>query len=868
MNSHFQPRSSRQDFLLSPVCAMVLLALSAWQVGAHADTAATQVAQVEFETTFLAPGSSQGVDLSRFSKGNIVAPGKYSVDLLVNDGWIGRTDVTFKREHGAADGASAQPCLGKRELERAGVDLKKLPADVLERLADAGTCLPIGQIVPGASADFDFGDQRLKLSIPQVAMNRQARGYVSPEFWDKGVTAGFLDYSFNLYANHSRRLGQTQTQAYLGTRWGFNADVWRFRHDGALLWSSETGSRYQRISTFVQRDLPSLSAQLTIGETHTSGELFDSTAFRGVRLATDDRMVPESLRGYAPTVRGTARSNAKVTIKQSGSVVYDTTVAPGAFEINDLYATGYGGDLAVTVAEADGSEHTFLVPYAAVPMSLRVGANRFSVSAGVVRNNQLLGSPALVQATWQRGISNMLTAYGGVNLSQGYTALMLGGAFNTSFGAIGVDYTQSSTTLANLPRMGGGSARVSYSKDLPSTGGNIALAAYRYSTEGYMDLNTALRVRDVAERGQSIESVSRQRNRAQATYSQQLGDNWGQLQATVSATSYWNRPASDVGYTLGYNNRFKSVSYGVQVSRQRAADGKSSTMYSASLSIPLGKTNPVSVSANMSRDGAGRLAMQSTVSGSLGEASDLSYGASFTHGSGAGQERQTAASANLFYRTSVGDLSGTVGVGSSHTQASVGMRGGVVAHPGGITLAPSLSETFGIVEAPDAEGARLINAPGVKVNGSGYVVVPYLTPYSSNGVELDPKGMSTDVELQVTSQQVAPRAGAIVLLKYETKSGRTALFQVKQADGSALPFGATVLDEKQEPIGVVGQGSKFIARGLQDKGQLTVMAAEGGAAMCRISYEMPVREKGAKADGYERVEASCDLVNRAASTAR
>ncbi|MDZ4361104.1 MAG: fimbria/pilus outer membrane usher protein, partial [Variovorax sp.] len=366
----------------------------------------------------------------------------------------------------------------------------------------------------------------------------------------------------------------------------------------------------------------------------------------------------------------------------------------------------------------------------------------------------------------------------------------------------------------------------------------------------------------VGRRGQSIESVSRQRNRAQATYSQQLGNDWGQLQATVSATSYWNRPASDLGYTLGYNNRYKSLSYSVQVSRQRAADGKATTMYYASLSIPLGKTQPVSVSASMSRDGAGRLGMQSTLSGTQGADSDLSYGATVNHASGGGQERQAAASANVYYRTSVGDLSGSVGVGSDYTQGSVGMRGAVVAHPGGITLAPSLSETFGIVEVPDAEGARLVNAPGVKVNGSGYAVVPYLTPYSTNAVDLDPKGLSTDVELQTTSQQVAPRAGAIVWLKYETKSGRAALFQARQADGTALPFGAQVLDEKQEPIGVVGQGSKFIARGLQDKGQLTVTAGEGGATLCRISYEMPARERGHEAGGYELIAVDCNEVGR------
>ncbi|MDP9919368.1 DNA-binding response OmpR family regulator [Variovorax boronicumulans] len=102
---------------------------------------------------------------------------------------------------------------------------------------------------------------------------------------------------------------------------------------------------------------------------------------------------------------------------------------------------------------------------------------------------------------------------------------------------------------------------------------------------------------------------------------------------------------------------------------------------------------------------------------------------------------------------------------------------------------------------------------------------------------------------------IAQQGGAV-------KSGRAALFQAKQADGTPLPFGATVLDEKQEPIGIVGQGSKFIARGLQDKGLLTVKAGEGGAALCRIAYEMPVQEKGGKADGYVQVEANCDGVVR------
>ncbi|MFP3560306.1 fimbria/pilus outer membrane usher protein, partial [Paraburkholderia sp. SIMBA_049] len=103
----------------------------------------------------------------------------------------------------------------------------------------------------------------------------------------------------------------------------------------------------------------------------------------------------------------------------------------------------------------------------------------------------------------------------------------------------------------------------------------------------------------------------------------------------------------------------------------------------------------------------------------------------------------------------------------------------LVAHRGGITFSQPVSETFAIVEAPGAAGARVTNAAGVKVDGNGYAVVPYLTPYSLNTVALDPKGIPMDVELKETSRQIAPRAGAVPLIRFATDTGRAALVQAR-----------------------------------------------------------------------------------------
>ena len=56
------------------------------------------------------------------------------------------------------------------------------------------------------------------------------------------------------------------------------------------------------------------------------------------------------------------------------------------FAISDLYATGYNGDLEVTVKETNGKESYFVVPYSSVPQLLREGYSRYSVAAGEIRD--------------------------------------------------------------------------------------------------------------------------------------------------------------------------------------------------------------------------------------------------------------------------------------------------------------------------------------------------------------------------------------------------------------------------------------------------------------------------------------------------
>lgn len=171
------------------------------------------------------------------------------------------------------------------------------------------------------------------------------------------MTSGMLGYSLNGYSSSSN--GQTFNSAFAGINTGLNLGSWYFRHNGSYNWQENGDSKYSSINSYVQRDVPAALGRVLLGQSNTTGQLFDTVPFTGAQFSTDDRMLPESLRGYAPEVRGIARTNALVTVRQSGQVLYETTVSPGEFIIDDLYPTGYGGNLDVTVREADGSTQNF-----------------------------------------------------------------------------------------------------------------------------------------------------------------------------------------------------------------------------------------------------------------------------------------------------------------------------------------------------------------------------------------------------------------------------------------------------------------------------------------------------------------------------
>ncbi|MEI2265567.1 fimbria/pilus outer membrane usher protein [Erwinia sp. CGal63] len=812
---------------------------------------------VEFDSTFLNVGDKSTIDLSRFANGASALPGTYLTAVYVNNDHLGNYQIQFKTN---GDNI-VLPCISDDIVKNIPFNDSKLPADFLKQEKKQPGCINLTAKVEGTHVAYDSNEQRLDIAMPQIYLLRNARGQISKDRWDSGIPAALLSYNASAYSSESG--GSSYNSLYANLSAGLNIAGWYLRHNGSWNWVEEGEKKYSAINTYMQHSIPALNSRMLLGQANTSGQLFDTLPFTGAQLASDEAMLPGSLRGYAPEIRGVARTNARVTVRQSNQVIYETTVPPGEFLISDLYPTGYGGNLVVTIRESDGSERHFEVPYSSVAQLLRPGNSRYSLTAGRLRNSSLAEEPMFYQGTLQYGLSNMLTAYGGFQASPNYYALQSGLALGTELGAFALDVTHARASLENHGNttydsaMSGQSFQLSYNHTVSETSSQVSLAAYRFSTSGYMDLMTAMQTREALAEGElSMESLWRAKNRFVVTVSQGLPDSWGRLYVSSSLQDYWNRSGSSKQYQLGYSSHYKSLSWGVSINRTYSLNGTTENNYQLNFSLPLdnrmtGKTSQLRM--DLARNSSGRTSEQASLSGSAGKFNQFSYGITATN---ANQGVGSSGSLNGSWTSPVTSLSASWSKGSGHQSFSAGLNGTVLGHAGGVTLSPYTSDTFALVEAEGAQGAKVSSYAGVYVDWNGYAAVPYLNAWQLNEISLDPNGISADVELENTTQKVAPWAGAIVKLKYNTRHGR-ALLITATYEGEPVAFGAEVLDSKGTHVGMVGQGGEIYARVQEESDRLRVKWGDSPDMQCSLNYAVPP-QTSSEQGVIQRIEGLCE----------
>lgn len=791
-----------------------------------------------FNPAFLNDINASGarVDLSAYEQSNSQAPGVYKVDVFINGEFIETSDVVFttlKKESN-----DLVPCFSLDKLNSYGIRTKAIKS----LKVDENGCVDLKQI-PEAGSQFNFNLQQLKLSIPQAALVATVRGYVDPKYYDNGITSLFLNYRAYGSKGYSRDNNPDNETYSLNLLPGLNIGAWRLRNYSTWNKSSNNNNdSWDTVYTYSERNIIPLKSVLTLGEKFTSSDIFDSVPFKGAQLSTDESMDAESLQGYAPVVRGIAKTNAKVLIKQNGYTIYQSFVPAGAFEITDLYSTGGSGDLEVEVEEADGSKQQFVVPYASLPVLRREGSLKYSITSGLYRpSDDEVDETPFTQATASYGLPLNTTLYGGFQAASKYQAITAGIGNNLGdLGAVSVDVTQAWSKLKNRDDLSGQSIRFRYSKNLSSTGTNVSIAGYRYSTSGFMTLNDTL---DTYRDSYSYNMIDRLKSRSELTISQNLPDQWGYINVGGYIEDYWNQKRKTTSANIGYSNSWKGISYSLNYAYNQYSseysDKQNEKLFSLNVSVPFSAfMQNTWLNYGMTTSSPGSTANTVGLTGTALEGNNLSWNVQQAYDN----RNYASGSAGVDYSGTYGEVYANYDYDNSRQNINYGASGSMILHEDGLTFGQAFSDSAILVKVPGVNGARISNDVGVFTDYRGYTIVPNVALYRRNDVSLDTETMPDNAEIEVATTSVIPSRGSITRAEFSANVGLRAFLTLIDSSGKSIPFGATVsylsTVNGQSSNGIVSDGGQVYMSGLDESGTLDVQWGRNNHQKCKAQYQL------------------------------
>lgn len=795
-----------------------------------------QAEEETFDTHFMM-GGMQGVKTDSFQlNGDRPIAGEYELDVYVNQQWRGKYTLNITED----------TQLTLSQLQQMGINVKAF--------GDVNT-IPLAQAVQGGNYTFDISVFRLDLRVPQAFVNQLEEGYVVPENWQRGINAFYTSYYASQYYSDYHNAGSSKN-SFVRFNSGLNLLGWQLHSDASFSQADNDAGIWRSNTLYLERSFASILGVFRAGEMYTSADLFDAVRFRGVRLFHDLQMQPNSKQNFAPLVQGIAQSNALVTVEQNGFVVYQKEVPPGPFAIADLQLAGGGGDLDVTVKEADGTLTQYLVPYGAVPNMLQPGVAKYDVVAGRSQIEGASRQSDFSQLSYQYGLNSLLTLYGGAMLADSYNAFTLGSGWNTRWGAFSLDAVRSHSRQDN-GTFDGQSYQLAYNKYINRTATHFGLAAYRYSSRDYRTFNDHVwannkdsytRERhDVYDIGDYYQNDFGRKNSVSANVSQPLAAGWGAFSLSLLWRDYWQRGGHSEDYQLSYSNSWQRVAWTFSASQTYADDRHEDKRFNIFISIPFtwgdgiaSARRQLSLSNSTTFDNDGFAANNTGVSGTFGQRDQFNYGVNLSHQR---QHQETTAGANMSWNTPVAMLGGSYSQSSQYRQMSGNLSGGMVLWSGGLNLANRLTETVAILDAPGLEGAYVNGQKYRTTNRHGTVVYDNLSPYRENHLTLDVSDSATHTELLGNRKSVAPVRGAVVLAHFDTDTRRPWFIKAQRADGTPLTFGDDVEDERGHNVGLVGQGSRLFIRTDELPPSVTVARGKSAGQRCVVAFEPPVDEQ-------------------------
>lgn len=656
---------------------------------------------------------------------------------------------------------SGKPCLTRPLLEEWGVK-----SSVLDRLHwDTRACLS----ADSANAfDLQFwyrpDANLLTLLFPQEAFNPQQNG-VSTSRWDDGINALFVNYRLDVNNQRAQYRWDTPgTDATLVLENGLNVGPWRMRYQNTFWREADRRHGSYSNSASLWRSITSMRSRLNLGDGYTSSNLFDSMSYRGISLASDEAMFPDSWRPYSPLINGYARSEAEVTLRQNGERVYRIHVPPGPFVIRDFYPPDLQGNLELTIQESDGSERTRSIPYSIMPNLVQYQMFSYELVAGRYKpfHGVELDKDRFWQSTLSWGVAPRATVFGGIQQGENYFSHVVGlGGNMGKWGALSADvrharYSQQGKALS------GSVGRMRYAKTFfqTETSLNAQLQWYPRGSQ-YRSLEERLNRASVLAWGLDDDTTQRALE-GQIELTQNFDEN-----SSLNLSWRWlksrAREAASNSLTLSLDASWEDVDFSLYGSYDRYGDDAPESTLGFNISIPfsIGShfTNVALVSDLASRN---KNTHGINVNGSLLDDYSLRYDVTAEHT----EHGNDALKSSIGYQYNSGELNVSMTRSGTQRDYHGDVSGSVLLYEKGVVLGQTLGSTAALVQVPGSAKIGFYNQFGSTTNADGDLLVSYLTPWRVNRITVDSFSLPEGTDMDVNELETVPTDGAIVNLRF------------------------------------------------------------------------------------------------------
>jgi outer membrane usher protein len=569
-----------------------------------------------------------------------------------------------------------------------------------------------------------------------------------------------------------------------------------------------------RLDTYWQIDWPNRMETLVVGDTiGTGGAWSRPVRYGGIRYGRDFDLRPGFITTPQLSLNGSAALASTVDVLINNQQRLNRAVQPGPFELTNVPLVSGAGEVNLVVRDLLGRESIVRQSYYSSPRLLDKGLSDFSFEGGWLRTGYGSGADTYADpfgaATWRQGLTASMTGEARVELAR--------------------DRQAAGAELAGLLGLWGvGRVSAAGSSGPDSSGWRLGAGVERSTSNGGASVSVEQYSRGFTQFAQVV-NETRPRQRLLASWGGKL---MGALSGGLSYTrqTSWNTTRAEIlGASLStpLPGRFSaSLAYTRQLADPR---GWRAALV---LSRPLDDGIYASGAVNRASDGRLSATAQATKTTPPGPG----YGWYLRASDSVTPTAYGGVSVNTPSAEMSADLEATT---SGEANARLGARGSLGWLGGlGFMARPVGLGSFAVVRTGDTADVPVLRSHQVvtRTNGHGLALVPGLLPYQANALEIDPSELSFDVEVRNPRIEVTPYARSGVLVGFELRRSRSALVELVQSDGAAVPVGARVQLAGTDTTFVVAKRGEVYMTDLTTNNALEVSWPGG---QCGLSFALP-----------------------------